>query len=306
MVRAADPRHRCPGAATRFRLAPMRALGRARVATAAGSGRGAPGNRSKAAWRMHRDSALALSPARRGRSAPRRGGHGGAARARAPRRCPPTARRRDPMVDALARESRSSVLLLKQASAADLVRDAPWREYLVRRALEFDARQPRCGLRDGCAAPAVEAAARGAAVLRASSRHGRRRSADAGPDRQVLHDLGRFAEAEATLRRALALSDDAVGGIQPRLRAGAGGTGGRGGTSLPAGAHLEPRAGRARTNLGTALAARGRFTDAVGHLAEAVRARTGQRRRAQQPRRRLSAAAADRECRTRVPARARG
>ena len=79
----------------------------------------------------------------------------------------------DPMVDALARESRSSVLLLKQASAADLVRDAAWREYLVRRALEFDAAQSRRRLRDGRAAAAAEASARGAAVLQASSRHGR-------------------------------------------------------------------------------------------------------------------------------------
>src|SRR5579859_5757508 len=41
----------------------------------------------------------------------------------------------DPMIDALARESRSSTFLLQQASTADLDTNAAWREYLVRRAV---------------------------------------------------------------------------------------------------------------------------------------------------------------------------
>jgi tetratricopeptide (TPR) repeat protein len=44
----------------------------------------------------------------------------------------------DPMVDALARESRNSTFLLRQASEADLATNAEWSEYLARRALEVD------------------------------------------------------------------------------------------------------------------------------------------------------------------------
>jgi tetratricopeptide (TPR) repeat protein len=181
----------------------------------------------------------------------------------------------DPMVDALARESRRSVLLLKQASAADLVRDAPWREYLVRRALEFDGANPDVVYEAG-------------ALLQQM-----KRPADALPyfqrqldmvsdDQQTLvqigkcySDLGRFKEAETELRRALALADDAVGEynlgyvLEQSDR------------KEEAEAHysraiaLNPGLAAAHTNLGAALAARGRFADAVVHLSEAARLEPG-------------------------------
>ena len=44
----------------------------------------------------------------------------------------------DPMVDTLVHESRSSTFLLQQAAAADLSLNGEWREYAIRRALEFD------------------------------------------------------------------------------------------------------------------------------------------------------------------------
>jgi protein O-GlcNAc transferase len=179
------------------------------------------------------------------------------------------------MVDALARESRRSVLLLKQASAADLVRDAPWREYLVRRALEFDGANPDVVYEAG-------------ALLQQM-----KRPADALPyfqrqldmvsdDQQTLvqigkcySDLGRFKEAETELRRALALADDAVGEynlgyvLEQSDR------------KEEAEAHysraiaLNPGLAAAHTNLGAALAARGRFADAVVHLSEAARLEPG-------------------------------
>jgi tetratricopeptide (TPR) repeat protein len=57
-------------------------------------------------------------------------------------RLPPYAPYADPMVDALARESRNGTFLLRQASEADLADSAEWSEYLTRRALEFDPDNP--------------------------------------------------------------------------------------------------------------------------------------------------------------------
>ena len=48
----------------------------------------------------------------------------------------------DPLIDALARESRNSTFLLQQAAEADLAANADWDEYLIRRALEFDPDNP--------------------------------------------------------------------------------------------------------------------------------------------------------------------
>jgi tetratricopeptide (TPR) repeat protein len=116
----------------------------------------------------------------------------------------------DPMVDRLARESRSSTFLLQQAAAADLIDNAPWKEYLLRRAFEFDRSNP---------AVVYELAS----LLRNLGRHAEALDlfllyAQLVPDDyqglgqigSSLGDLGRFAEAESFLRRALELVDDAI------------------------------------------------------------------------------------------------
>ena len=115
----------------------------------------------------------------------------------------------DPMIDALARESRSSTFLLQQAASADLSTNAAWREHLIRRALEFDPDN-------------ADALYELAAMLRVLRRYDealalleRHRRLEPG-DFQVLADIGRclsglhrFAEAESVLRRALERFDDA-------------------------------------------------------------------------------------------------
>jgi tetratricopeptide (TPR) repeat protein len=113
------------------------------------------------------------------------------------------------MVDALARESRSSTFLLQQASTADLDTNAAWREYLVRRAVEFDPGN-------------TDALYDLASMLRVLRRYDealvlleRHRQLVPG-DFQTIADIGRclsglqrFAEAEPVLRRALEGLDDA-------------------------------------------------------------------------------------------------
>jgi tetratricopeptide (TPR) repeat protein len=115
----------------------------------------------------------------------------------------------DPMVDALARESRSSTFLLRQAQEADLTANAAWDEYVMRRALEFDPENPDVLFTLG-------------RILRTVGRNGEalemfQRYQQLVPgDFQALGQIGnclaalrRFDEAESYLRRALQHLDDA-------------------------------------------------------------------------------------------------
>jgi tetratricopeptide (TPR) repeat protein len=177
----------------------------------------------------------------------------------------------DAMVDALARESRSSVFLLKQASAADLVRDGAWREYLVRRALEFNERNPDVVYEMGAL---LQQQKRPADALTYFTRH-----LDMVPDDQqtlvqigkCYTDLGRFAEAEVALRRALALADDAIGFynlgyVLEQLERPA-----EAQRQYERALEVNPGLASAHNNLGTALARQGRFAEAIAHLTEVVR-----------------------------------
>jgi tetratricopeptide (TPR) repeat protein len=178
---------------------------------------------------------------------------------------------RDPLVDALAQVSRSSVFLIRQAAATDLAHYPMDREQLVRRALEVDPDNPDVVYEMG-------------AVLQQL-----RRPADALPffarhldlvedDQQTLvqmgkcySDLGRLNEAEATLRRAVALRDDATGlynlgfVIEQRRR--------------PAEAEelyrrtlvIDPAHASANNNLAVLLAERGRVAEAMEHWETVLR-----------------------------------
>jgi tetratricopeptide (TPR) repeat protein len=115
----------------------------------------------------------------------------------------------DPMIDALARESRSSTFLLQQASTADLDTNAVWREYLVRRAVELDPANTDA-LYDLASMLRVLRRYDEALTLLERYQHlvpgDAKALADIG---RCLSGLQRFPEAEATLRRALATQDDA-------------------------------------------------------------------------------------------------
>ena len=181
----------------------------------------------------------------------------------------------DAMVDALARESRSSVFLLKQASAPNLVRDGPWREYLVRRALEFNERNPDVVYEMGALLQQLK---RPEEALTYFTRHLEMVSDDQQTLVQIGKcdaDLGRFQDAEAVLRRAVAPPDDAVGFYNLGYVLEQLGRPAEAERQYERALELNPGWPARTRNLGTALARRGRFAEAIAHLAEAVRLEPG-------------------------------
>ena len=125
-------------------------------------------------------------------------------------RMPPFTPYADPLVDDLARESRNSTFLLRLASEADLSVNAEWSEYLTRRALEFDPDNPDVVVKLG---RVLRTAGRSQEALPLFERYHALVPGDAQGLAHIgatLSDLGRFAEAEPYLRRALAGLDDAI------------------------------------------------------------------------------------------------
>jgi protein O-GlcNAc transferase len=181
----------------------------------------------------------------------------------------------DAMVDALARESRSSVLLLKQASAADLIRDGTWREYLTRRALEFNVGNPDVVYEMGALLQQLK---RPEEALTYFNRHLEMVNDDLQTLVQIgkcYAELGRFEDAEAVLRRAVGGADDAVGFYNLGYVVEQRGRADEAERLYERALELNPGLAGAHTNLGTALAREGRFAEAVVHLAEAVRLEPG-------------------------------
>src|SRR5207247_8336695 len=107
----------------------------------------------------------------------------------------------DPLVDALALESRHSTFLLQQAVETDL--NAYWNEYLTRRALEFDPNNPDVVYKLG---GILRSLGRNEEALELFQRYQHMVPEDAqvlGQIGSCLGELGRFVEAESYLRRAL-------------------------------------------------------------------------------------------------------
>src|SRR6185436_6034571 len=157
--------------------------------------------------------------------------------------------------------------------AADLTRDREWREFLVRRALEFDAANPDVVYEMGALLQQLK---QPAAALPYFERH----LGMVDDDQQTLVqigkcyiDLGRLAEAEAVLQRALALADDAVGEYNLGYVLEQTGRSSEAETRYHRAIALNPGLASAHTNLGTALAGRGRVDEGAAHLAEAARPR---------------------------------
>jgi tetratricopeptide (TPR) repeat protein len=177
----------------------------------------------------------------------------------------------DPQLDTLADLSRSSIFLLRAASSLDLARQAPRREQLVRRALESDGTNPDVVYEMGAL---LQLLRRPGEALPYFARH-----LEMGADRQQtlvqmgkgLTDLGRVDEAEATLKQALTLGDDAVGfhnlGVVLEQR----GRLSEAEASYRRAVALGPGLASARNNLGALMASRGQFDEASRHLLESIR-----------------------------------
>lgn len=139
------------------------------------------------------------------------GRHDEAARAvRRASRLPAFAPYADPMVDALALESRHSTLLLRLASEANLSLNARWSEFLTRRAAEFDPGNPDVVVKLG---RILREVGRDEEALEWFLRYHEMVPGDFQGLAHIggsLSALGRYDEAESYFRRALAGSDDPV------------------------------------------------------------------------------------------------
>ena len=215
----------------------------------------------------------------------------------------------DPMVDALLRESRHTTFLLQEAAKTAVQIDAAWREFLTRRALEFD--------RDNAdvvheLATLLRALGRHEEALELLWRHQQLLPGDAqglADIGQSLARLGRSTEAGSYLRRALETddnpntrydlamvlaqigrTDEAVAEYQKALdlnpnhlnaRNNLAAMLARSGKLREAEIHLQrvlaaaPEHADAHTNLGIVFAARGQFDRAARELQEALRINPG-------------------------------
>jgi tetratricopeptide (TPR) repeat protein len=122
---------------------------------------------------------------------------------------PPYAPYADPMIEVLARTSRNATFLLRQASEADLDSNAPWSEFLIRRALGFDPENPEVLAKLGRVLRTLGRNDEALEVLRAY--HSKVPGDFQGLAQlgSCLTDLKQYAEAERDLRQALEGVDDA-------------------------------------------------------------------------------------------------
>jgi len=169
----------------------------------------------------------------------------------------------DPLTETLVRESRSTTFLLQQAATADFATNAAWREALIRRALEFDPDHPDA-LFD--LATMFRVLRRYDEALELLERHRRQNRgdfrvlADIG---RCLSGLGRFAEAEPMLRRALGGLDTAatryaLGIVLDRV-----GRAGEAVVEYRRSLQHNPNHRDALSNLGASLANRGQLEEAA-------------------------------------------
>jgi tetratricopeptide (TPR) repeat protein len=177
----------------------------------------------------------------------------------------------DPMMDVLARESRNSTLLLRLASEATLSVNAPWSEYLARRAAEFDPDNP-------------EAVIKLARVLRTVDRNEdalalfqKYRQMVPGDVQVLAHigsclsAMGRYAEAETYFRDALARLDDPITHYNMGLLLASTGRLDGAIAEYERALQRDPSHVDARGNLAIALVRRGRLDRAARELETLVR-----------------------------------
>ena len=172
----------------------------------------------------------------------------------------------DPLAEALVRESRSTTFLLQQAATADITTNAAWREYLIRRALEFDP-----GHEVALAELAVlyRGLRRYEEALTLLERRRRRRPDDFGVLADIgrcLSGLGRYREAEEMLRRALEGLDTAPTRYELGLALDGAGRASEAIAEYRRALDRNPNHLQALNNLGVALANQGRMDEAARHF----------------------------------------
>jgi tetratricopeptide (TPR) repeat protein len=177
----------------------------------------------------------------------------------------------DPLLDAVVAQSRMRDLLLKHAALAERGGEVAWREFLVRRALQFNPRDPNVLME---MAGMLQASGRFTEALDYLRQHQQVVPGDHHTlveEGRVLSDLGRYDEAEAVLRRAARVRDATaeynLGAVLDRM-----------GRSDEARGHYEtalaidPYHARAMNNLGVWLDRRGQSAPAIAMLERSIRA----------------------------------
>jgi tetratricopeptide (TPR) repeat protein len=268
---AAEPDRASLGAPARTVDVPVAAyagLGLARVALARQDADGArqilerlvtDRPRFGSAWRLLGESYQLLGRADDARRATERA-----------KRLPAYAPYADPLVDALSGESRSSTFLLRQATEADLASDAPWSEFVTRRALEFDADNPDVVAKLG---RLLRRIGRSQEALEYLERYSQMVPADyqgVGQIGSCLSDLGRFAEAEPYLRRAVEALDDGTSHYNMGAMLAATGRLDQAGTEYRRALERDPDDLDARGNLAVLLVRTGRLAEAEREFARVL------------------------------------
>ena len=181
-------------------------------------------------------------------------------------RLPPFAPYADPVMDALARESRNATLLLRVASEADLAVNLPWSEFLTRRALEFEPDNPEAIAK---MARLHRAAGRNEEALALFERYHRMVPGDFPVLAQIattLSALGRFQEAEGFFDQALRGVDDAVTHFNVGLLMARTGRLDQAAAAYTRALDRDPMFSDARANLATVLARQGLLDRAAQEL----------------------------------------
>lgn len=172
----------------------------------------------------------------------------------------------DPLSETLVRESRSTTFLLQQAATADLATNAAWREYLIRRALEFD---PDHAVALAELVTTLRAVRRYEEALELLERRQRQRPDDFGVLADIgrtLSALGRYPEAEETLRRALEGLDNAPTRYELGLALDEAGRPTEAIAQYRRALDRNPNHLESLNNLGAALANQGRVDEAAPHF----------------------------------------
>ena len=172
----------------------------------------------------------------------------------------------DPLIEALARTSRNSTFLLRQASEADLAANAAWSEFLIRRALGFDPDNPDVLAKLGRLLRTLGRNEEALDVLRAYHDKVPGDLQGLAQLGSCLSDLHQFAEAERMLRQALAGLDDAQTHYNLGVVLGATDRVGEAVEEYRKALQRDPYLFDAGNNLAAAYAREGRLADAAAEL----------------------------------------